>query len=787
MLKVLLARELAFLIMFGAVGVGFTTLLPRQLDAATRLALAPLFGLAASVSLLTTLNFFTPLKHAFWFVLLPAAALSILVAVWRTGRPRMSQTFVPRWRDLAGLVVVAVVVTTVYNLPQDERSSHGPTMWAVADAPGYTQCIEAFAQHTNDNPLTGFSDAGTAFTSAADREAPGGPWNLADRYCWFFKFQHNGSMTVPAAMSSPLGLYPWQSLAPFMVALALVAAFGAFALFRIVTGSTSLVAVLAGVSIAGASVFQVFVDGAAGMLSALAFIPGLLAVLAITLEKPRWRSTILCGLVAAGLQTCYPEIGTVIAGTVAIALFYVLVRHLRAGGRLTAALRVGAPHLLAVGVLALALSPRAALWAQANAEFANAAKDSSSLPTYLLAPKYAIGWLFQTRDFYSFATAPPLGSSHLAAGTVFPIVLLAIIAWSAVRLPRLWLLVALAAVAASQAIYLNQDTGCTYCINRSLLPVAPIAVVAALVGLRELAVSGRTLAAGFLGGLLAFAAGASAVSIEHRATRGGYMPPGALLNIAREVDERVDDTLQLEGFATTPFWAYAESPLVYGAMSQATSERLSVVAAYDEFGGYSYLRPRPIGDSSYTPDYEYVVSRLPLIETGRTVLARTRYAVLSRRSKPFDAVVAGGVATNGWTRDPEGFAWVQKDGGTISPLTFWVSAQTRQRAYLRLRFAGNPSIRPSGDQRSWVARDNLDGTTDVCFPVPGAGARRIATLRFDAVPGGIAPAAPGPDETDPPDDHAPRVLPGLRLDAVRASPDRCPRPIKPRDPMRTYR
>lgn len=787
MLKVLFARELAFLFALGAVGVGFSTLLPLRLDAATRLAMAPLFGLAASVSLLTTVNFFTPLKQAFWFALLPAAAVSIAVAIRRAGRTgTIRRTLIPPWRDLAGLAVIAVVVATVYNLPQDERFSHGPVMWAVADAPGYSQCIELFAQHTNDKPLTGFSDAGYAFSDAAAGEAPGEPWNIADRYCWFFKFQHSGSMTVPAAMSGPLGLYPWQALAPFMVTLALVAAFGAFALFRIVTGSDSRLAVLAGLSVAGASVFQVFVDGAAGMLSALAFIPGLVALLAIALEKPRWRTTLLGGLVAAGLQTCYPEIGTIIAATLVIVLMAALVRHLRRGGQLLQALRIGIPHLLAVGILAVVLSPRAALWAQANAEFANAAKDSSSLPTYFLLPKYAIGWLFQTREFYSFATAEPLGSAHLVAGTALPIVLLAIIVWSAIRLPRLWVLLALAVVAAGQAVYLNHDSGCTYCVNRSLLPLAPIAVVAALVGLRELAVSGRVLLAGFLGGLLAFAAGSSAVSMEHRAARGGFMPPGDLLNIAREVDQHVDDTLQIEGFAMTPFWAYAESPLVYGALSQATAERLSVVAAYDEFGGFAYIRPRPIGDSSYTPDYEYVVSRLTSIVTDREVLARTKYAVLSRRSEPFDAVVAGGVATNGWTRDPNGTAWVQKDGGAILPLTFWVSARTSARAFLRLRFAGNPSIRPSSAQRSWVAKDNPDGTTDVCFPVPGIGDRRIAELRFDAVPGGITQTTPGPDETDPPDEFAPRVLPGLRLDAVRASSEPCPRPTKANDPMRTY-
>lgn len=769
MLKDLLTRELAYFVVLTAVGAGFTSFLPRRIGAGTRLAFAPAFGLAVGTGLLTTVSYIVALDGALWFVLLPLGVVSVAVALRRGDA-------LPSLRDLAQFALVTGLVFAIFNLPLHKRRSDGPIAYLVHDAPGYVHCIEGFAHHTTREPLT-FGDEGSAFGPNPGPDAWKPLWNLGTRYCWYFEFQHSASMMIPAAVASSLGWYSWQALSPWMVAMVMVAGVAALGLFRVVTRSNGWLGAAAGAAAAGAPLFQPYLDGSSGILSAIALVPAVVAVVLLAVEEVDWRVTALLGLLLAGMQTVYPEVGVVVLAGTALWILARFVRQLRLHGKFAATVRSATPHLLLIAVLALAVFPRATLWLWGNAKFAKAAATADSLPDYLMAPKYIVGWVFQTRDFYTFVSGGADGFAQMMVGTALPVALLIVTLYGALRIARVRIVLAVVAAAALQALYLNRTTGCTYCVDRSFLPIMPLVGVGLAVGLGTLAMApgrGRRELAGFLAGLFVLAAGASVVSLENRAIRGAYMPPADVRTIASTVHSKVDTTLAVEGWSQTPWFAWSENATMYAAVTQATKQRVSIVATSSEFGGYGYLRTRPPGDPSYTPDYRYVVTRFNALDDGRVLIRRTRYASLKRRAGEFDALVARGVAVDNYLRDTEGTPMLMPEP-VAGPLTFHVSAKSSRRAYVRL-WLGSPGLRPT--TRRAVARDTRDGQSYVCMPVSGTGAGRVVELHFPAAPGNLAPFDMGPYDNDQPDVIAPFIQNAVPLKRVRVSALPCGRASK---------
>lgn len=733
MLTDLFVKEFLYIVVLAAVGIGFTAFLPRPVSAGTRLALAPAFGLAAACGLLTTVNFFVPLNGALWFALLPLAAVSLAVA-WRL------RAGYPSLRDLAQFALVTGLIFVVFNAPLRERQSDGPIAYGVADAPGYIHCIEGFAHHTTREPLTS-GDSGSAFSSHPGAGAWKPLWNLSARYCWAYEFQHSASMTVPAAVASSVGWYSWQALSPWMVVVVMVTALAAVGLFRVITRSSGWIGAAAGAA-AGTPLLQPFIDGSAGILSALALVPAVIALVVLAIECLNWRTTALIGVLLAGMAAVYPEVGIVLLAGVALQLLGLLIYRLRRGDSLVALARKVLPHLLVAGALALLLFPRATLWLWANAKIASGVAAATGVD-YDMAPQYVIGWLFQTRDFYEFALGGGGGAGQLVLGTILPLILLGAVIYGAIRLPRARILIAVAVAAVLQAVYLNRTSGCTYCVDRSLLPIIPLVGVALFIGLWELARApgrGRREAAGVLAGMFLVAACASVIAIEHRAIRGAYMPSSDTSSLVSAVHDRVDGTLAIEGWDQTQGWAWSQNPTMYAAITQATGQRVAAVTAYNDYGGYGYLHTRPIGDPSYTANYRYVATRLTGLDAGRQLVYRTRDAAVQRRAGEFDALLARGAAVESYRQSRNGIPYLAP--GSSAPLTFWISAQSSRPAYLRL-WLGAVGLRPTMSQA--VARD-IGQQSYLCVPVPGTGPRRIVELPFPSAPGRLSPPF-GNDQT----------------------------------------
>ena len=479
MLKGLFLREIALLLLVTGAGTGLAAALPRRSGGLVRLALAPVLGFAALISLLTTVSFVAPMRHALWFAVLPFVIISIAAGARRwIAHP-------PSLRELICVAGVAVAVLAVYNAPLDNRNSEGPVTYLVGDAPGYVACINAFESNRTNHPL----GRDRSSVPVADRFKPA--WSLTVQACDQLKFQHVGSMMLPAALGAALNWDPFTMAAPYAAVAIVLIGLGAMALFTVITRSRSWWVVAAGLLASGPVALQLFADGSLGYLMGLATLPALAAVGILALERARWRSTILAGLLAAGMQVSYPEMGSVVVGATLLVVLLVGVARARRGASIRSLLRVGVPHLAAVGLLAFLFAPRAGIWAIANLIFTQGAFTNPSLPQYRLHVRELLGWLTQTREFYAVSIGRAQGFTFVLVGLVLPVLLSLVGLWAVVRTRRAGVALAVVVVAAAQALYLNLSTGCTYCVDRSFIAAAPMVAVLLAVGLWQLASGGR--------------------------------------------------------------------------------------------------------------------------------------------------------------------------------------------------------------------------------------------------------------------------------------------------------
>jgi hypothetical protein len=120
------------------IGLGPVALLHGSVDRASRLVLAPAFGLAISACVLVTTLWRVP-AYPGWPLLVVMMIMSVALAVLVSRRagadaPQRSQLRIPR-RKLAQLVVVIGVVLVTLNLPLWIDGSVGPVGgYRIADA-----------------------------------------------------------------------------------------------------------------------------------------------------------------------------------------------------------------------------------------------------------------------------------------------------------------------------------------------------------------------------------------------------------------------------------------------------------------------------------------------------------------------------------------------------------------------------------------------------------------------------------------------------------------------------
>ncbi len=776
MLRYLIIKELIFLGVLTLLGLGLAAQLRRwRVPAMARLALAPSFGFAAAMCLLVTANFFVPLRWALWWLLVPAIVGSCLWA-WRTER-RDGGLRLDRgraWRDGGVLALVLIVPLLVVNGPQDARYSPGPVAFGIFDSQMYVNYIQGFQNHTNNEP---FREVLFPYPSHEyDDVAWGEPWNLTLRAGWGFKWQHSGASTVPAALGATFGWPPWLMQAPWSLTLLLVAALGTAGLVRAMVPAR-WPALLAGLAAAGPTLFQLWGDGSQGLLSGVALVPAFLVTAWLVVREQSKLAAVLCGIMLAGFHTSYPEIFPQAVGTLALLASIPIVGHLWRRRRLARkeVLRVAGLGAL-TGATTLLASPRSGIWLieYVRRQIVDPEAFISITPSnlYEMHGGKLAGWLTQTVEFYDIAFADPTGLRFALVGVVLPLALLLGAAVAFRRIPFSRALLAFAFVACLQAYLSATRLDCSYCVQRTLLTLAPAVAAAVWVGVyavRSLGGHWRDVGTG-LGVLAALATAATMLTVKDRITTGAVMASKDMLPVLDKA-QGLDGTLQIEGFESIPYESWTEQSFWYQALTQTTDQRLSTVAAYNDYEGFLYTRTRPEVDPAYTPDYEYVLSRYGSLDLGRVVLYRHGPVVLARRTRPFDVTGARGVAMDPARRDPSGTAWVQKPGNTAStfqkagPLTFWIAAQSTEPAYLTMILAGPPELRLNGS--SPLQRRMKDKRLWACIPVSGTGAQRIATASVTPEPPEMGPSTGG--EFDP----VPAVARQTRLDYVRASVTPC--------------
>ncbi len=776
MLRYLLIKELVFLGVLALLGLGLAAQLRRwRVPAMARLALAPSFGLAAAMCLLVTANFVVPLRWALWWLLVPAIVASCILA-WRTERRHGGLRLDRRraWRDGGVLALLVVVPVLIINAPLDARYSPGPVAFGIFDSQMYVNYTQGFQNHTNNKP---FKDVLYPYASHGyDNVAWGEPWNLTLRAGWGFKWQHSGASTIPAALGATFGWPPWLMQAPWSLTLLLVGALGTAGLVGAMVPAR-WPALLAGLAAAGPTLYQLWGDGSQGLLSGVVLVPAFLLTAWLVVRERSKVAGVLCGIMLAGFHTGYPEIFPQAAGTLALLAAVPIAGHLWRRRRLARDEVLRVAGLAAVtGATTLLASPRSGIWLieYVRRQIVDSEAFISITPSdlYDMSVGKLAGWLTQTVEFYDVAFADPTGLRFTLVGVVLPLVLLLGAALAFRRIPISRALLAFAFVACLQAYLSATRLDCSYCVQRTLLTLAPVMAAAVWVGIyavRSLGGRWRDVGTG-LGVLAAVATAATMLTVRDRITTGAVMASKDMLPVLDKVRD-LDGTLQVEGFESIPYESWTEQSFWYQALTQTTDQRLSTVAAYNDYSGFWYTQIRPTLDPAYSPDYEYVVSRYGALDLGREVLYRHGPVMIARRTRPFDVTVARGVALDTARRDPAGVAWVQKPRNSAStfqkagPLTFWVSAESAEPAYLTMVLGGPPELRLNGSLP--VQRRMRDGRLWACIPVPGAGAQRIATASVTPEPPEMSPPTGG--EFDP----VPAVARQTRLDSVRASVTPC--------------
>lgn len=742
------------LALLGALGSGFVSFLPADPAWGSRLALAPAFGLAVGAALTTTVFGFMSMGVATWVVVLPVIVASVIVAFVRLRRQRI-RLDAGAARQAAALVALVLVVATAFNLPLAMRNSLGPIAYQVYDAPGYGVQGYEYSKHRMGDlkPFSKFDQ---------------GP-DLTIRYA-AYQVAQNNQIGYDTVVSSANTIFGWRFMSTqtgYMIALILVGALGVFAAVRAFTARLGLwPALLGGALLAGPFFFQLYMDGSQGALSGLALLPPVAVGGYRSLAGRRMAEILLWALLLAGFQTAYPYfVPPLVAGAVAVIAVLLYLAYRSSGVR---RLHLGRGGLLLglVIVLALLLSPVAT--ARTVTYWHDILKThfalSAGLPKFHLPVSVLPSYVLQTQEFYFLPPVLHSGIQHVVTEGLAPLGLLVVIGFGMWRFPWTLVLVPVAGAAALLAIYYQHKYNCSYCVQRSLLPVAPLGAVAVGVGLGALwSARERWLQ------LLAVAAGLATVvvvghltSVEIRRTHDGaaITPPqlSAILPAAHEARgpiyfEAIGQTLQ----------APLDEPVTYHTVNEVSSQRMAISTEANDFNGLAYLGGvRPSGQW-YTPDFDWVVTRIPSVHTDRQVVARDGPFALERRRSPFDITVTSGVAVDTAWRDSQGVPWV------FAPLNFWVSAKSSKPAWALISLQGPAAskVRVTQPKHFRLVSRTADSLS-VCLPATSGAALRRLVLRL-AFPGeGLAP---------PPNSfsHSPVPSKALRLTAMRVTTSDCTR------------
>jgi hypothetical protein len=743
----LIVRELLFLLLLAALGAGPAAFLGDRFNGA-RTALAPVLGLCAGACLTVTVVNFYPASQTDWLIVL-AAAVSLAVAAWR----RRGLTW-PSARSALQVAMVVVVLLGAFNYPLAGRRTVGPVGgYQIGDTSGYVSETDGLMHDSLRNARqlkSSYSDLSVVALTNYGRGT-----------------QQLDISALEANFNGVLGLGATDTQSACLIAVLLVGALGAFGVVRTADRRAGWAAVLAGCLYAGPAFTQLLMEGSQAAIAGSAMLAPLIAVGLDALRRPRASNLILLGLMAAGLQTAYPLfVPCVVIGS-ALALGVTLVRSGRA--RTVTATALGRAGLALALVLACAIvftpvafSRNATYWSV----LLHGTFSFASLPGYHLPAPVLPGWVLQTRDFYGLVNPLRAQLGQFLFAAVVPLILLAVIAAGIWRNRTALAMSAVATGAILLAYYTWRSSGCGYCVQRNLIPVAALAPSALALGLSALVVlrpgPGLWVAAA-VALLTILVVGHEGIVLRQRLSQGDYMlDPGARQALAAlPADAR---SVNLEGFGESP-QAPMELPLVYNLADEKTHGRVSIPTQTDDNSGLAYLTAGAVPLKRwFRPDYQYVLTRLAGVKSDRQTVARFGSFALQRRTQPVDVTVTGGLSVPTARLDPSGTAWINAG----LPLTFLiVGGATAQPEWVTLELHATVPVKVDPGP-SVVAHRRAGDELTICLRAQGQAPIRSATVQ--SVFTGLAPPPP-PGRFDLP-------LPGrgLTLQSMTVAPRSCASP-----------
>ena len=694
-------------------GAALASYLGDGVPARAKWASAPVLGLAFAICLFVTTIWVVP-GNTGAFLLLPVVPGMAFWAWKRREHLRGRRSIV----SAAELGSIIALVFVVFAFPLAYQESLGPGAFQVYDGPNYTANQLGLQTHTVDDPTWG---------PDWDLTARSGEHNGPN------SIQQIGFMAVAATVDAAIGIEPVRTQVPFMIAMVLIGALGAYAMLTTLAPQWRPAAWLGALLFAGPVMYQLVLDGSESAIAGLAFmLPAVMVGALLFRPGPRRALLVLFALIASALQAAYPILapGFGVAAVVSLLGFVIWQRVVKRDV-------VPLPKVLGasvvVAVLAMAMAPFA--FARNLDYWADLLKGETivGLPIFDLPLPVLPGWLLGTREFYYLPHLSDVNVTQWLLADVFPLGLLALAAVAIVGRRSLMPLVVLGVITVIVAIGVSASD-CSYCVQRGLLPMGPIlgSFVAAGIGIVASArfAGAKPVGVVLLLGTLGLAWHTNGVLLK-RGAKGAYFEPTAVHDLMDDLKSQPGPVL-LEGWGQS-YDAPGEMQAAVFSARGGTDVRLSVPTETDDFSGLAYLQgARPSGPV-FTPDYKTVVTRLGNVETDREVIKRVGSLALQRRVKPFDVTSVSGTLLN---RIGQG----RQDVFVANPLSFRLSGPTGPPPAVEVFIRG---IRRAslGDLQPGSRVRRVRGGLKICTPFVGEG--QIRDTVIPVVPPTVNLVSPG--------------------------------------------
>jgi hypothetical protein len=740
----LLTREAALLAILLALGSGPAAFLSERFDGAARLALAPMLGFCLGTCVTTTVLEFVPAGQTYW-MLIPLSLLSLSFAACRTHR---SSRRAKRWmrlgpHELFQLLFVCIAVAGPLTYTLHERHTVGPVAFVYTDG-------DSYVSEQDGAQFTSIRDARHAWERSARTGA-----RFADltQWDWSFRafFDANLDATpLDANANALLGLGATDTNSAFLIVLLLAGALGVFAALRYATRSPTWLAAIAGALFGGPLFLELWFDSFQAAIIALGLIMPFAVLGAEVLRSPRRAANlVLLALVVACMLTVYPVFIPILVVVAVLVLAWRGVGLRREGAKLRPLIPSVAARVAALVALIIAFDLVA--FTRDIQYYRKILNNTLPLPRvdWHLPVEVLPGWLLQTREFWYLPSLSTGGLKQILIALVLPLVFIGFMVFGVRQHRPALALVALAGVCALVAEYsYASNQACTYCAERDLLPLGPIAIVLLALGLSTALAAPRrwTRALGFAGLLLlVLAVGQRTHVALSRFANGSYFLDSANRSVLAKLPKDAR-AVQLEGYGQT-LSAQAEQPLVYHLSNERAHGKVSIVLGSNLNNAIQYLDFGPVKapGPEFRADYDYVLTRFAAIQTNRRTVARSGAIALEQRTQSLDVLPYSGLEAPIARLDPSGSAWLQPE----LPLQLYVVGVARPPIWARLVFAlVEPVTVPS---QPGVRIGRRPGTLIACVPATGAGPVRQASLSVHGPPvaapaRGEQFAAPSPQE-----------------------------------------